>query len=87
MSATTGPVLAMGGVTLANQMLLHDKPFDPKIPIATGIAAGAFALAEKGWPSGATALAWMAFIAVMITRVNPSVPSPVESLAAWWRQQ
>lgn len=87
MSGTTGPILALGGVTLANQMILNDRPFDPKIPIATGIAAGAFALAEKGFPRGATAVAWMAFIAVLITRVNPAVPSPVESLAKWWQQQ
>lgn len=87
MSQTTGPILALGGVTLFNSMILNNRPFDPKVPIAVGIAAGAFALAEKGWPQGATALAWMAFVTVLITRVQPGVPSPVESLNTWWLSQ
>lgn len=87
MSGTTGPILAMGAVTLANSMLFNNKPFDPKIPLATAIAAGAFALLEKGWPQGATALAWTAFITVLIARVQPGVPAPVESLASWWSRQ
>jgi hypothetical protein len=82
---TTGPVLAIGAITLANNTLFHDKPFDWRVPIATGIAAGAFALAEKAWPQGATALAWMALITILITRMDPKVPSPVETLNDWWK--
>jgi hypothetical protein len=82
---TTGPVLATGGITLANAVLLNGKPFDWKIPIATGIAAGAFALAEKAWEQGAVALAWMALVTILITRVDPKTPSPVESLNNWWK--
>lgn len=87
MSATTGPILAMGGITLFNSMILNGRPYDPKVPIATGIAAGAFALAEHAWPKGATALAWLALITVLISRVQPGVPAPVESLAVWWSKQ
>jgi hypothetical protein len=86
-SQTTGPVLAIGGITIANRVLLNDRPWEWKTPVATGIAALAFGLAEKAWPTGAKALAWMALVAVVITRVDPAVPSPVESLNAWWRTQ
>lgn len=85
MSATTGPVLTMGAIVIFNQSVLNDRPFDARVPLATVISAGAFALAEKAWPAGATALAWTALIAVLLTRVTPGVPSPVESLATWWR--
>jgi hypothetical protein len=85
MAKTTGPVLAMGGITLANRVLLNDKPIDWKIPVATGIAAGAFALLEKGWEKGAVAFAWLALVTILITRVDPNVPSPVESLNNWWK--
>jgi hypothetical protein len=82
---TTGPVLAIGAITLANNVLFNDKPFDWRVPIATGIATGAFALAEKAWPQGATALAWMALVTILITRIDPKVPSPVETLNNWWK--
>lgn len=83
---TTGPVLATGAITLANNVIFNSKPFDWRVPVATGIAAGAFALAEKAWPEGATALAWMALITILITRVDPNVPSPVETLNNWWKK-
>jgi hypothetical protein len=83
---TTGPVLAIGAITLANNTLFNDKPFDWRVPIATGIAAGGFALAEKGWEKGAVALAWMALVTILITRVDPKVPSPVETLNNWWKK-
>lgn len=82
---TTGPVLAIGAITLANNVLFNGQEFDWRVPIATGIATGAFALAEKAWPEGATALAWMALVTILITRVNPRVPSPVETLNNWWK--
>jgi hypothetical protein len=82
---TTGPVLAIGGITVANAVLFNNKPFDWKVPIATGIAAGAFALGEKAWEKGAVALAWMALVTILVTRVDPKVPSPVETLNNWWK--
>lgn len=84
MGATTGPILALGAVTVGNRVLLNDKPFDWHIPIAVAIAAGAFSVLEKGSPKVATALAWTAFATVLLSRVDPKVPSPVESLATWW---
>lgn len=84
---TTGPILAVGGITLANSTLFHGKPIEWKVPIATGIAAGAFALAERAWPEGAVALAWLALVAILITRIDPRVPAPVETLSTWWQKQ
>lgn len=81
---TTGPVLAIGAITLANASVLHDKPVDWRIPIATGLAAGAFALAEKAYEPLATGIAWVALVAVLLVRMDDRVPSPVESLNDWW---
>lgn len=86
MARTTGPILAIGAVTLANQSLLNDKPIDWRIPIAAGLAAGLFALFEKGWEEAAVALAWTALAATLFTRLTPGVPSPIESAARWWER-
>jgi hypothetical protein len=83
-AATTGPVLAIGAITFANRSLFHDQPVDWKIPVATGLAAGMFALAEKAWPDGARMLAWTALVSVLFARLDPAVPSPVESALSWW---
>lgn len=84
MGATTGPILAVGGITMANAILFNNEPFDFRVPIATLIATGAFDVIEKLAPQFATVLAWTALAAVLLTRVNPAVPSPIETLSAWW---
>lgn len=84
MSATTGPVLAIGGITMMNQTILNNKPIDWRVPIATGFLAGAFALMEKGNAKLATGVAWIALLTVLIARVDPKVPSPAESLLKYW---
>lgn len=86
MSTTTGPILAMGGITVVNQTVFNGKPMDWRIPIATGLAAIGFSLAEKVWPKGAELLAWTAFVTVLVTRTDPSVPSPVENAVTWWNK-
>lgn len=83
MAKTTGPVLAIGGITLANQTLLNNKPFDWKIAIATGVSAGLFALLERGWEQGAVALAWLALVTILLVRLDPKTPAPLESLNKW----
>lgn len=84
---STGPVLAIGGITLANRVLLNDQPMDWTIPIATGIAVGAFSLFEHAAGDAAPALAWLALATVLLSRIDPTVPSPVESLFEWWKKQ
>lgn len=86
MSQTTGPILAMGAVTVANDVVFHDEPMDWRVPVATGLAAIGFSLAERVWPKGAQILAWTALVTVLLTRTKSNVPSPVESALDWWRK-
>lgn len=85
MAKTTGPILLLGTVTVVNQSVFHNKPVDWRVPIATGLAAMGFSLAEKAWPQGAEILAWTALLTVLLTRTDPNVPSPTESALAYWK--
>lgn len=80
---STGPILAVGAITVANQSLIGGDPIDWKVPIATGVAAGVFALLEKAVPEFAVGLAWLALVSVLFVRIN-NKPSPTESFAKWW---
>lgn len=84
MARSTGPVLALGAITIANRTIVHGQPMEWRIPIATGFAAGALALMERGWEDGAVGLAWLALVTVLFVRLQPGVPSPVESVLAFW---
>jgi hypothetical protein len=86
MSQTTGVILATGAVTVANQTVFHDQEMDWRVPVATGLAAIGFALAERVWPKGAQMLAWTVLGTVLLTRTQANVPSPVESALDWWHQ-
>lgn len=84
MSKTTGPVLATGLITVVNQTVFHDRPMDWRVPIATGLAAVGFSLAENVWQEGADILAWTTLMTVLLTRTTPGVPSPAEAALSWW---
>jgi hypothetical protein len=87
-SASTGPILAMGAITMANQSLFNGKPIDWRVPVATAIAAGIGAGAEQ--LLGGAAVRGMALIAlgtILLTRVDRSVPAPAESALKWWRER
>jgi hypothetical protein len=91
MAQSTGIVLATGAVTLGNLFILGDQPADPwneaaKVIVATGIVAGTLAVIERPAPELAVAIGWAAFMALMITRLDPDVPSPTERLFAWWEK-
>ncbi len=86
MAQTTGPILAIGAITLGNSVIVAGKPIEWRIPIATGIAAGMFSLAEKGWRDGAVMLAYVGLVTVLFVRIDPSVPAPVESFNNWWNK-
>lgn len=81
---STGPILAIGAITVANQSLINDEPIDWKVPIATGVAVGVFALVEQGLPDVAVAISWLALVSVLFVRIKPGVPSPTESFVKWW---
>jgi len=84
MARSTGPVLAIGGITILNRTVFNGKSMDWRIPIATGIAAGLLALAEKAIGNGAVYIAYLALAAVVLSRVDPTVPSPAESALKWF---
>lgn len=87
MAQTTGPVLAIGGLTLANRVIFNDRPMDWKVPIATGISAVLFAGAERVIGRGAVALAYLALVSVVFVRVDPATPSPAESALKWFNER
>ena len=86
MAATTGPVIAIGAITVANRSVFNRMPVDWRVPVGTAVAAGLFALLEKLVGGVAVGLAWLALVAVVFTRVDPAVPSPSESALAWFNQ-
>lgn len=86
MSKSVGPILAVGGITMLNQTILHGQPIDWRVPVATGFAAGAFALLEKPLPTLTVGAAWVALLAVLLTRIDGKTPSPTETLLAYWNK-
>lgn len=81
MAKSTGPALAIGGVTVFNDVVLNGKPLDWRIPVATGFVAVGLAGLEHLSQPLAVGIAWLALVAVLFTRVNPAVPAPMENLA------
>lgn len=84
MSQTAGPIIAVGAITVVNRTVFNGKDMDWRPVVATGLAALAFAGAEQLWAAGARMLAYTALVAVCLTRIEPDVPSPVESALLWW---
>lgn len=79
MARSTGPVLAVGGITFANGWLLNHQAPDFKVLLATAVAAGGLALFEHVSPELATGIAWIALVTVLFTRFKGK-PSPAENL-------
>lgn len=94
MAQSTGPVLAIGGITLLNTVVLTDDGGDvvaggrvrtaTRVVVGTGVLAGILAAVEKATPDIAVGLAWVAFATLMLTRTTPGTPSPTERLLTWW---
>lgn len=84
MARSTGPIIAIGAITIGNNTLLNGQPFDWRILVATGGAAALFALVEKASPELAVGLAYIALVTILLARVNPKVPAPAESALKWW---
>ena len=79
MAASTGPVLAIGVITMARQVIIDEQAPDWRVAVGTGIAAGAFALAEKAVGQVAVYLAWLALGTVLLVRIDPKRPSVAEA--------
>lgn len=86
MSASTGPIVAAGMITVGNAWLVQDKPLSTqsRVVVGTLIAAAGLNLWEHAMPRTAAAVAWLALVAVLMVRVDPLVPSPLESFAEWF---
>lgn len=85
MSVTTGPVLAAGAITVANSVVFNGAAMDWRIPVATTMLAGGFYLLERVVGADtAEAFAWTLLVTTLVTRMDPDVPSPVESAVRWW---
>lgn len=84
MAQSTGPLLVIGAVTIVNGTIVHGEPMDWRVPIATGLTIGIFALGEKAWPEGVAGLAWLALVTSLFVRLKPNVPSPAESMLEFW---
>lgn len=87
MAASTGPILAVGAITVANRVVFNDQPMDWKVPIATAMAGALFAGAERAVGRAAVGVAYLALITVMFARVDPAVPSPAESALRWFNER
>lgn len=87
MSASTGPVLAVGALTVANRVVFNDQPMDWKVPIGTAIAAVLFSGMERAVGRSAVWLAYLALVTTVFARVDPSVPSPAESALRWFNER
>jgi hypothetical protein len=70
MAQTTAPILIAGGLSMFDKSFIKQEKFDWKIPIATGIAVGFFAVAEKAAPKPAL---WLAYLVVVGELVSTSV--------------
>lgn len=86
MARSTGPILAAGAITLGNQTVFNKQPINWRIPIATGISAGTLALIERVSPGFAVGIAWIALVTVLVARVVPNEPTPVENALKWYEQ-
>jgi hypothetical protein len=82
MARSTGPILAVGAITIANKSLLAKKQqdIDFKIVVATAIAAGGFALLERLNESLAVGLAWVALVSVLFADLDKEAGAPAENL-------
>jgi hypothetical protein len=83
---STGPILTVGAITMVNQSVIGDEPWDVRVLLATGLSAGVFALMEKAVGEVAVGLAWLAVVGVLFVRLRPGVPSPTERLVTLWNQ-
>lgn len=85
MAQSTGPIIAIGAITVANEVVFNNQPMNWRVPIATGIAAIAFAGAEAIiGPTLPRGIALLALVTVVFARTNPNIKAPAESALDWW---
>jgi hypothetical protein len=83
---STGVILAVGAVTVFNDVILNNEELDMRVPIATAFGAMVFSLLEKANQPIAVGVAWVALLTVLLARIDPKKPAPVETLLAMWNK-
>lgn len=86
MAKSTGIILAVGGVTMFNDVILNRESIDWRVPVATGFGAVVFSLGEKVNKPITVGVAWVALLTVLLARINPDKPAPVETLLEMWNE-
>lgn len=89
MAASTGPVLAAGGLVIFNAVIVHGKTpaSQTRVMVASFIAAGGLALWERAMPRTAVAVSWLILLSTILVRTTPDVPAPIESFQQWYTQK
>lgn len=87
MSASTGPILAVGTITLFNDIVIHHKTWqqDSRVVVGTVVAALGLGLVERVSTELAVGIAWTALVALLFVRLDPKTPSPIESFMSWYQ--
>jgi hypothetical protein len=91
MAKSTGPILAAGGITWANQTILGAAPSKQsaventiRLGVATGVLAAIMFGIEKAAPTFAPALAYTALATILLVRVpnkqGKLEPTPLEKV-------
>jgi len=83
MADTTAPILLAGGITVLSDYM-QDQGWQWRTLLATGLAAGVFALIEKANKGIAVPLAWMALIASVITPRKNGTRPPIQTFLREW---
>jgi len=88
MSASTGPILAAGAITIGNAVVLQGRSpvTQTRVVIGSVIAAGGLYLWEQIMPRTATAVSWLILVSVLFVRVEPNTPAPLENLGDWYQK-
>lgn len=84
MARSTAPILLTGGATLLADYM-QGQGVKWNVALATGIAAGVFALIEKADPPLVAGLAWVAFIGSMVAPRAGGKP-PIEVFLTQWQK-
>lgn len=89
MATSTGPVLAMVGITLFNDIVVKgfDAQQEMRVVVAGGVVALGLGLLEKAAPDVAMGLAWLGLITVLLVRPAPGQQAPLESIANWYNKK
>jgi hypothetical protein len=82
MARSTGPILAVGGITIANRSLLakEQQPIDFRVIVGTAVAAAGLALLERVSEGLAVGIAYIALVAVLFTDLDKKSGAPAENL-------